>query len=91
MEPLAEENKKLREAMKLMEKNIQRAQHERDLTESSTKDLEYQKGILSKQLKTISEQLERTSEQLNSVSEQLGSTFEHLRGVSDQKKGIVDR
>jgi len=25
MEPLAEENKKLREAMKLMEKNVQRA------------------------------------------------------------------
>ena len=48
MEPLAEENEKLREAMKLMEKNIQRAQRERDLAESNTKDLEYQKGVLSK-------------------------------------------
>jgi len=62
MEPLAKENKKLREATKLMEKNIQRAQRERDLAESNTKDLEYQKGTLSEQLKTISEQLERTSE-----------------------------
>ena len=39
MEPLAKENEKLKEAMKLMEKNIQRAQHERDLAESNTKDL----------------------------------------------------
>ena len=28
MEPLTEDNEKLKEAMKLMEKNIQRAQHE---------------------------------------------------------------
>ena len=69
MEPLIEENEKLKEAMKLMEKNVQRAQRERDLAESNTKDLEYQKGTLSEQLKTISEQLERTSEQLKSVSE----------------------
>ena len=47
MEPLTEENEKLREAMKLMEKNIQRAQRERDLAESNTRDLEYQKGTLS--------------------------------------------
>ena len=47
MEPLAEENEKLKEAMKLMEKNVQRAQRERDLAESNTKDLEYQKGTLS--------------------------------------------
>ena len=77
MEPLTEENEKLREAMKLMEKNVQRAQRERDLAESNTKDLEYQKGILSEQLKTISEQLERTSKQLKSVFK--------------QKKGIADR
>ena len=31
MEPLAEENAKLKEVMKLMEKNVQRAQRERDL------------------------------------------------------------
>ena len=55
MEPLAEENEKLREAVKLMEKNVQRAQRERDLAKSNTKDLEYQKGTLSEQLKTISE------------------------------------
>ena len=62
MEPLAEENEKLKEAMKLMEKNIQRAQCERDLAESNTWDLEYQKGILSKQLATTFEQLRGKSE-----------------------------
>ena len=46
MEPLTEENAKLKEAMKLMEKNIQWAQHERDLAESQARDLEYQKGAL---------------------------------------------
>ena len=40
-----------------MEKNIQRAQHERDLAESTVRDLEYQKGVLSEQLATMSEQL----------------------------------
>ena len=55
MEPLTEENMKLKEAMKLMEKNIHRAQHERDLAESNARDLEYQKGALSEQLKIISE------------------------------------
>ena len=47
MEPLTEENEKLKETMKLMEKNIQRAQHERDLAESNARGLEYQKGVLS--------------------------------------------
>ena len=84
MEPLIEKNEKLREAMKLMEKNVQRAQRERDLAESNAKDLEYQKGVLFEQWKTISEQLERTSEQL-------GHTSEQLRGVSEQKKGTADR
>ena len=55
MEPLAEENEKLKEAMNLMEKNIQRAQRERDLAESNTRDLEYQKGILSELLAVASE------------------------------------
>ena len=41
MEPLAKENEKLKEAMKLMEKNIQRAQRERDLAESNAWGLEY--------------------------------------------------
>ena len=53
MEPLAEENEKVKEAMKLMEKNIQR-----DLAESNAWDLEYQKGVLSEQLATASEQLQ---------------------------------
>ena len=55
MEPLAEENEKLKETMKLMEKNIQRAQRERDLAESNAQDLEYKKGVLSKQLVAASE------------------------------------
>ena len=50
MEPLAEENEKVKEAMKLMEKNIQR-----DLAESNAWDLEYQKGVLSDLLATMSE------------------------------------
>ena len=63
MEPLTEENKKLREAVKLMEENIKRAQRERDLAESNSKDLEYQKVTLSEQFKTAFKQLERISEQ----------------------------
>ena len=55
MEPLTEENEKLKEEMNLMERNIQRAQRERDLAESNAQDLEYQKGILSEQLATASE------------------------------------
>ena len=55
MEPLVEENEKLKEAMNLMEKNIQRAQRKRDLAESNTQDLEYQKGVLSEWLAIMSE------------------------------------
>ena len=84
MEPLAGENEKLKEAVKLMEKNVQRAQRERDLAKSNVRDLEYQKGALSEQLKTVSEQLERTSEQMERTSEQ-------LKSVSEQRKGIADR
>ena len=69
MEPLTGENEKLKEAMNLMERNIQRAQRERDLAKSNTRDLEYQKGVLSKQLATMSEQLCGKSEQLSSASE----------------------
>ena len=69
MEPLAKENEKLKEAMKLMEKNIQRAQRERDLAESNARDLEYQKGVLFEQLVTTFEQLQGKSEQLATVSE----------------------
>ena len=57
MEPLTEENEKLKEVMKLMERNIQRAQRKRDLAESKAWDLEYQKGVLSEQLAAASEQL----------------------------------
>ena len=62
MEPLTKENAKLKEAMKLMEKNVQRAQRERDLAESNVRDLEYQKGALSEQLATVFEQLRGSSE-----------------------------
>ena len=62
MEPLFEENTKLKEVVKLMEKNVQRAQRERDLAESNAWDLEYQKGALSEQLVTMSEQLQGSFE-----------------------------
>ena len=48
MEPLTKENEKLKAVMNLTEINIQRAHRERDLIESNTRDLEYQKGVLSK-------------------------------------------
>jgi len=41
MEPLTEENENLKEALKLMEKNVQKAQNERDLAKSNARDLEY--------------------------------------------------
>ena len=62
MEPLAEENKRLREALSLLEKSIQRAQRERDLAESNSRDLEHQKAVLSERLTAASEQLKKTSE-----------------------------
>ena len=62
MDPLIEENDKLKEAMNLIERNIQRPQRERDLAESNTRDLEYQKGVLSEQLRGKSEQLSSVSE-----------------------------
>ena len=80
-----------------MEKNVQKAQRERDLAESNAWDLEYQKGVLSEQLATVfeqlrgrSEQLATVSEQLTSVSEQLDRKFEQLRNISEQRKGMVD-
>ena len=71
MEPIAEENKKLREAMNLYEKNTQRARRERDLAESNSRDLEHQKGVLSEQLVATTELLQRKSDQLAAASEQL--------------------
>ena len=71
MAPLTEENEKLKEAMNLMEKSIQRAQRERDLAESNGWDLEYQKGVLSEELVATSEQLWGKFEQLASASTQL--------------------
>jgi len=86
IEPLAEENEKLKEAMNLSERNIQRARCKRDLAESNAWDLEYQNGFLtrklvasSEQVRSQSEQLERESEQLKSVSEQkVGSIYRRL-------------
>ena len=83
MDPHTKENEKLKEAMKLMERNIQRAQRERDLAESNTWDLEYQKGVLSEQLATTSEQLRGKSEQLATISEWLTSVFEQLERKSE--------
>ena len=91
MEPLTEENEKLKEAMNLMERNIQRAQHERDLVESHMWDMEYQKGVLSEQLAAMSKQLCGKSEQLSSACEQLERKSEQLRNVSKQKAGMAYR
>ena len=91
MEPLAEENDKLKEAMNLMERNIHRAQCEQDLAESNMRGLEYQKGILSEQLAAMSKQLRGKSEQLASASTQLEQKSEHLRSVSEQKTGMTYR
>ena len=73
MEPLAEENKKLKEARILSEKNIQRSRRERDLAKSNARDMEYQKGVLTKKLAVVSEQVQSQSEQLAVVSSQLKS------------------
>ena len=83
MEPLAEENKKLREALILSKKSIKRAQRKRDLTESNSRDLEHQKGVMSEQLTTASEQLKKKSEQLAIVSEELKNMSEQF----DKKNG----
>ena len=57
MEPLTEENEKLKEMMKLMEINVQRDNTSRILP-NPMRDLEYQKGVLSDQLAPMSEQLQ---------------------------------
>jgi len=62
MEPLTEENQKLKEAINLLEKHTQRARRERDLAESNAWDLEHQKGVLSEQLAIAKEQLWSKSE-----------------------------
>ena len=88
MEPLAEENKKLKEAMNLMERNIQRAQRERDLAESNARDLEYQKGVLTEKLAAASEQVRSQSEQLAAISDQLKCASEQLERKSKQLNSV---
>ena len=86
MEPPAEENKRLREALSLSEKSIQRAQRERDL--------EHQKVVLSDRLTEASEQLKKTSEQLAIVSEELKNMSEQLgkkNGELKNKNEQLDR
>ncbi|XP_066333811.1 uncharacterized protein [Miscanthus floridulus] len=88
MEPLAEENKKLKEARNLSEKNIHRAQRERDLAESNVWDLEYQNGVLTKKLAAVSEQVRSQSEQLAAVSDQLKSAFEQMERTTEQLNSV---
>ena len=83
MEPLVEENEKLKEVINLTERNIQRAQRELDLVESNARDLEYQKGVLSERLAAASEQMRSQSEQLQGQSEQLAAVSGQLRSVSE--------
>ena len=94
MEPLAKENKILQEALSLSEKSIQRAQRERDLVESNSRDLEHQNGVLSERLMASSEQLKKTSEELAIVSEELKKMSEQLskkNGELDSKTEQLDR
>ena len=91
MEPLAEENEKLKEAMNLLERNIQRARRERDLTESNTWDLEYKKGVLTEKLAAVSEQRRSHFEQLAIVSGQLKNTSEQLKKESEQLKSVSEQ
>ena len=86
MEPLAEENKRLQEALSLSEKSIQRAQRERDLAESNSRDLEHQNGVLSERLTASSEQLKKTSKELAIVSKELKTMSEQL----SKKNGELD-
>ena len=84
MEPIAEENQKLKEVMNLSKRNTQRAQREQDLAESNVRDLEHQKGVLSKQLEATKEQLRSKSELLATASTQLkdaSTQLEHLQKV----------
>ncbi|XP_066323408.1 uncharacterized protein [Miscanthus floridulus] len=90
MEPLTEENEKLKEVVKLMEKNVQRAQHECDLTESNTRDLEYQKGILSEQLTTMSEQLQEQDVELGQLRQVIGQLQEEEKKASGQAEKLVE-
>ena len=91
MEPLAEENKKLKEARNLSKKNIHRAQRERDLVESNAWDLEYQNGVLTKKLAAVSEQVRSQSEQLAAISDQLKSAFEQLEKKSEPLNSVSNR
>ncbi|XP_066310893.1 uncharacterized protein [Miscanthus floridulus] len=91
MEPLAEENAKLKEVVKLMEKNIQRAQHERDLAESNAKDLEYQKGILFEQLATVFEQLMSVSDQLEQQDMELNQLHQVVGQLQEEEKKVPRR
>ncbi|XP_066392208.1 MAR-binding filament-like protein 1 [Miscanthus floridulus] len=88
MEPLAAENKKLKEARNLSEKNIQRAQCERDLAKSNAWDLEYQKGVLIEKLATVSKLVRSQSEQLAAISDQLKCTSEQLERKSEQLNSV---
>ncbi|XP_066323663.1 uncharacterized protein [Miscanthus floridulus] len=88
MEPLAEENEKLKEARNLSKKNIQSAHRERDLAESNAWDQEYQKGVLTEKLAAVSEQMRSQSEQLAAVSDQLKSASEHLERKIEQLDSV---
>ena len=94
MEPLTEENQKLKETIKLLEKQTQRARHEQDLAESNARDLEHQKGTLSEQLAIAKEQLQSKFKELANASAQLKDASKHLeqlQKIFEQKKGTCDR
>ncbi|XP_066320251.1 uncharacterized protein [Miscanthus floridulus] len=103
MEPLAEENKILREALSLADKSIQRAQRERDLAESNSRDLEHQNGLSKKngELDSKTEQLDQKCQQLEDVSKlkseqdaelnQLRQTVEQIRQEKTKESERADK
>ena len=103
MEPLAEENERLKETIKLMEGNVQTARRDQDLAEAKARTLEnYSKDLAGRLsaateelqcknelLNVVTEQLEQKSEQLESASKQLEQRSEELKNISEQKSGTV--
>ena len=103
MEPLAEENERLKETIKLMEGNVQTARRDQDLAEAKARTLENYSKVLAERLSAATEelqgknellnvvtgQLEQKSEQLESASKQLEQRSEELKNISDQKSGTV--
>ena len=83
MEPLAEENKKLREALNLLEKNIRRAQRERDLAESNSLDLEHQKRG---SIRTINGCIRAAEEEIRATGDCIRGAKKYVRAIGQENR-----